>query len=119
MIRLNLLTLAHHILSLSMAIIALPLAAQQKPPPKLEPLPEPPPAIGFDQDARPERGVQVTPGAAERVEESVIDGKRVIHVINPNGTEYFLTEDQGDGTFARQNTGDTGLRPPRWLIWQF
>ena len=94
--------------------------AQPAPPPKLEPITEKPPAlIGFDEESAADRGVRLTPGATERVEETVIDGKRIIRVINPNGTEYELTEDLGDGTLARQGSHDSGYRPPRWVILRF
>ena len=94
--------------------------AQPAPPPKLEPITEKPPVlIGFDEESAADRGVRLTPGATERVEETVIDGKRIIRVINPNGTEYELTEDLGDGTLARQGSHDSGYRPPRWVILRF
>jgi Protein of unknown function (DUF2782) len=100
----------------SVAVIAQPAP----PPPKLEPITEKPPAlIGFDEESVGDRGVRLTPGAAERVEESVIDGKRTIRVINPNGWEYELSEDLGDGTAARQDSHDSGYRPPRWVILRF
>ena len=105
------------LLAALVALLALEVHAQAAPPPpKLEPLPEPPPAIGLEQDPSNERGIQLTPGAEGRAEETVIDGKRAIRVINPNGTEYYLIEDLGDTT---PNPHDTGVRVPRWVIRRF
>lgn len=96
------------------------LAQVAPPPPKLEPITEKPPAIiGFDEDLAAERGVRLAPGAAERVEEAVIDGRRVVRVINPSGYEYELTEDLGDGTHAGQEPHDSKVRAPRWVILRF
>lgn len=105
---------------LSLALAGAATAQVAPPPPQLEPITERPPAlIGFDEDSAAERGIRLAPGAAERVEESVIDGRRVVRVINPNGTEYELIEDLGDGTHARQNAHDSGVRVPRWVIFRF
>ena len=98
-------------------LAALPAAAQQRPL-NLEPLPEPPPsAIGFDQSTGP--GVTIaTPEG--RVEEILTpEGFKVIRVTTPEGLEYVLQEDQGDGSFARQTTGDSGVRVPQWVIFRF
>jgi hypothetical protein len=101
-------------------VVAQSAIAQAPPPPRLEPIPEPPPqSIGIDNDAAPDRGIRLTPGADERVEETVIDGKRAIRVINPNGTEYYLIEDLGDGTQTGQNSQDSRVRVPRWVIRRF
>lgn len=94
---------------------ALPALAQQ--PLNLEPLPEPPPpAIGFDQSTGP--GVTIAPPEG-RVEEILTpEGFKVIRVTTPEGLEYVMQEDQGDGAFARQNT-DSGVRVPQWVIFRF
>ena len=90
------------------------------PPPRLEPIPElPPPAIGIDAESASDRGVRLSPGADDRVDEVVIDGKRTVRVTNANGTEYYLVEDLGDGTVTGQNAQDSRFRAPRWLILQF
>ena len=90
------------------------------PPPRLEPLPEPPPrAIGLDDDPAGERGIRLAPGANDRIEEFVIDGRRVIRVTNPSGQSYYLKEDLGDGTQAGQSSGDSRVRVPRWVIFTF
>ncbi|MCU0804085.1 MAG: DUF2782 domain-containing protein [Burkholderiales bacterium] len=98
-------------------VAAVPALAQQQPL-KLEPLPEPPPsAIGFDQST--DQGVTIAPREG-RVEEILTpEGFKVIRVTTPEGLEYVLQEDQGDGSFARQNSGDTGVRAPQWVIFRF
>lgn len=97
------------------ALAAAPLAAQQ-PPPKLEPLPgPPPPPPGAAVEQPNEAPVRITPGPNDRVEETVVDGRRVVRVTTPNGTVYFLDDrDQAP-------EGPTGrpVRVPLWVIQQF
>jgi Protein of unknown function (DUF2782) len=95
-------------------------ARAQNQPPKLEPIVEPPPqAIGVDREASFERGVRLSPGSSESVEEFTVDGRRVINVTNANGTEYSLVEDLGDGTISGQSSHDSRVRVPRWVILRF
>ncbi|MEO7403853.1 MAG: DUF2782 domain-containing protein [Burkholderiales bacterium] len=104
----------------AIATSALVQAQGVPPPPRLEPIPElPPPAIGIDADTTSDRGVRLSPGTDDRVDEVVIDGKRTVRVTNANGTEYYLVEDLGDGTVTGQNAQDSRFRAPRWLILQF
>ncbi|MCX7893097.1 MAG: DUF2782 domain-containing protein [Burkholderiales bacterium] len=105
------------LLALPLALLAALPAAAQQPPLKLEPVPEPPPQIGLDTDTGP--GVTISPREG-RVEEILTpDGHKVIRVTTPEGLEYVLQEDQGDGTFARWTPGDTGVRAPQWVIFRF
>lgn len=102
------------------ALLGVDALAQVPPPPRLEPIPEPPPRpIGVEGDTSGERGVRISPGSPQRAEETVVDGKRAIHVTNEDGTEYYIVEDQGDGTVTGQNPGDTRVRVPRWVILRF
>jgi len=106
------------ILALALLAVALPLAAQQ--PPKLEPLPEPPPPPpGVSDDQPDEPTVRIQPGGGDRVEEQVIDGQRVVRVITPAGQEYYLIEDLGDGAGLRNESLDSGVRVPLWVIRRF
>ena len=34
-------------------------------------------------------------------------------------TPYYLIDERGDGTFARQDVQDSGLRVPMWVIGNF
>jgi len=100
------------------AALALPAAAQQ-PPPKLEPLPEPPPQVGLEP-APPGPGVTITPGTGgEQVEEYTIDGRRYIRVVQPNGFEYYLVEELPGGGYAGTQSSDSRVRVPQWVIMRY
>ena len=105
------------ILAPALLAVALPLAAQQ--PPKLEPLPEPPPPPGVSAEQPDEAPVRIKPGRGDEVEEQVIDGRRVVRVVTPTGHEYYLIEDLGDGTGLRNESLDSGVRVPLWVIRRF
>lgn len=87
--------------------------------PKLEPVPEPPPAIGFDQDSSLESGVRLSPRGDEIIEETIKDGFHTVRVRTANGWEYMLVEDLGDGQYARQRAHDSGVRIPMWVLRRF
>ena len=90
--------------------------AQQ--PPKLEPLPEPPPPPAV-RDVSDEPRVRIAPQEGDRVEE-IRDGGRVVmlKVTPPGGVPYYLMDPTGDGSWQRSPT-DTGLRVPMWTIFSF
>ena len=97
--------------------LSLPVPAQQ--PPRLDPLPQPPPPPpGMQDDAIGERPIRITPGANEQIEETIIEGKRVIRVTTPGGAVYYLREDIGE-TGIRRDNFDSGLRIPLWVIQEF
>ena len=99
-------------------VLALPMGSFAQQPPKLEPLPEaPPPPPGVSNDVS-ERPIRITPGANEQFEETIVDGKATIRVTRPDGTVYYLMQDQRDAGVARQQ-GDSGLRVPMWVIREF
>ena len=104
---------------LILALLALPVAAQE--PPKLEPIPEPPPAAGptaLDEQALSERGIQIRPG--EKAEEYMVEGKHVIRVRQPNGRVYYLIEDvAGYAGPAGTDPSDSRMRVPQWVIHQW
>ena len=106
------------ILAPALLAVAMPLAAQQ--PPRLEPLPEPPPAPpGVPAEQPDEPPVRIQPGESDQVEERVIDGRRVVRVVTPAGHEYYLIEDLGDGPGLRNESLDSGVRVPLWVIRRF
>lgn len=95
--------------------------AQQPVPGNLEPLP-PPPAFDAAPDAAPgdEPEVTITKQTEQTVEEYRISGKLyMIKIIPKVGPPYYLVDDKGDGKFARQESLDSGIRPPRWVIHRF
>jgi len=86
----------------------------------LEPLP-PPPVIDSGMAATSdEPEVTITRQADQLIEEYRVGGKLYMIKITPKvGPPYYLVDDQGDGKFTRQESLDSGLRPPRWIIKKF
>jgi hypothetical protein len=102
-------------------LVAQPVSAQTRPP-NLQPVPEPPPPPkGFELDNAMEPQVTIVKRGAETVEEYRLGGRLYMMKVTPagGGTPYYLVDNNGDGTFARQNSHDTGLRPPMWVIHRF
>lgn len=95
--------------------------AEKPVPGNLEPLP-PPPTIsaGPDESAADEPEVTITRQTEQTVEEFRVGGKLYMIKITPkHGKPYYLVDDRGDGKFARQESLDSGLRVPRWVIRSF
>jgi hypothetical protein len=108
--------------ALLLLCVALPVAAQNGAPPKLQPLPEPPPpppAIELDPSLEPQ--VTIERRGTETVEEYRVGGKLYMIKVTPagGGPPFSLVDRYGDGTFTRQDSYDTGTRPPMWVIHQF
>jgi len=101
------------------ALCALPALAQT--PPKLEPIPEPPPPPpGAQPDTSLEPQVTITQQGEDKVEEYRIRGRLyMVKVTPPHGRPYYLIDSRGDGTFTREETLDSGLRVPLWVILEF
>ncbi len=92
-------------------------AAQPDAPAKVEP--PPPPAMAAD-DPIDEPQVTITKQTEQTVEEFRVGGKLYMIKITPKiGAPYYLVDDRGDGKFARQESLDSGLRVPRWIIKRF
>jgi hypothetical protein len=92
-------------------------AFAQSAPNKLEPLP-PPPAMGGAVSDGPE--VTITKEKVQTVEEYRSGGKLyMIKIIPKVGKPYYLVDDRGDGKFSRQESLDSGVRPPQWVIHRF
>jgi len=109
----------HRVIAASIFAVALPLAAQVAPPPKLEPVPEAPPQVGLETDPNAP-GPTLTPPGSTVEERLMPDGSRVITVTDPNGWTYDLVEAEPGAPFARAGTGDlTGVRAPMWRILQW
>ena len=95
--------------------------AQQPVPGNLEPLP-PPPAFDAGPGAAPDDApeVTITKETEQTVEEYRAGGKLYMIKITPkHGVPYYLVDDLGDGKFSRQESLDSGLRVPRWIIHSF
>lgn len=95
--------------------------AQKPVPGNLEPLP-PPPAFNAGPDAAPDDApeVTITKETEQTVEEYRAGGKLYMIKITPkHGVPYYLVDDRGDGKFVRQESLDSGVRVPRWIIHSF
>ncbi len=99
--------------------VALPVAAQNQPKPEALP-PPPPPPPGYELDPAFEPQVTILKRGTDTVEEFRIGGKLyMIKVTPPHGRPYYLIDERGDGRFTRQDSFDTGTRPPMWVIKEF
>jgi hypothetical protein len=88
-------------------------------PANLEPLP-PPPAFTADSEAADEPEITISKQPETTVEEFRSGGKVYMIKVTPKvGAPYYLVDDKGDGKFARQESLDSGFRPPRWIIKRF
>jgi len=100
-------------------LLALPVAAQQAPA-DLQPLPEPPPPPPGVVDESLEPQVTIIKRGEDRVEEYRMHGKLyMLKVTPPHGVPYYLIDEKGDGRMSRQDSLDSGLRVPMWVIGTF
>jgi len=90
-------------------------------PPNLQPIPEPPPPPpGMELDPALEPQVTILKRGTDTVEEYRLNGRLyMVKVTPPHGVSYYLIDHRGDGTFARQESFDTGVRVPMWVIHSF
>ncbi len=110
---------------LPLSVVAVLLAATvpamaQKRPADLEPLPAvPPPPPGLiDADTEPQ--VTIVRRGQDKVEEYRLNGKLyMMKVTPPHGRPYYLIDQLGDGSWARQDGVGTRLRVPQWVIGTF
>lgn len=102
---------------LLLSVFSLAAFAAKPAPGNLEPLP-PPPAMDSTPDNEPE--VTITKQTEQTVEEYRANGRVYMIKITPKvGKPYYLVDDRGDGKFSRQESLDSGVRPPRWTIHRF
>jgi len=102
-----------------LSALALNVAAQTGAP-KLEPIPEPPPAPPGTLNESLEPQVTITRRGADKVEEFRMSGKLyMLKVTPPHGVSYYMLDNTGDGQWVRQDSKDAGLRVPMWVIGTF
>jgi len=82
--------------------------------------PELPPPPAMDNGASEEPQVTITKKSGQTIEEYRIGGRLYMIKVTPKvGPPYYLVDDKGDGKFARQESLDSGFRPPSWVIHRF
>ncbi len=79
------------------------------------------PQTPIDSNESPdEPQITITKQAEQTVEEYRSHGNLYMIKVTPrHGKPYYLVDDRGDGKFARQESLDSGLRVPRWVIFKF
>ncbi|MEW6562344.1 MAG: DUF2782 domain-containing protein [Pseudomonadota bacterium] len=83
-------------------------------------VPPPPPMDANEADSGNEPEVTIIKETEQTVEEYRVNGRVYMIKVTPKiGSPYYLVDDRGDGKFARQESLDTGFRPPRWVIKRF
>ena len=107
----------------AVAIDALAQSAARPRPPGTRPLEEPPPPPAMvEKPAALQPQITVrTNDAGDRIEEYRVKGKLYMQRVKPRGgPEYVLVDHRGDGTFTKQdNTLDSGVRVPQWVLLEF
>jgi hypothetical protein len=93
--------------------------AAQPVPDNLEALP--PPVFNPGDDAvDDESSVTITKQTDLTVEEFRSNGRLYMIKVTPKiGSPYYLVDSMGDGKFARQESLDSGFRPPQWILKKF
>lgn len=95
--------------------------AEHPGPANLEPLPRPPVFTAEPEpSADEETEITIIKQTELTVEEYRSGGRLYMIKVTPKiGPSYYLVDDRGDGKFARQESLDSGLRPPQWVIHRF
>ena len=115
------------LLGFSLGVGSLTAYAAKPVPDNLEPLPEPSLSAPPLFDAAPDTGapddepqVTIIKQTGQTVEEYRVGGKLYMVKITPkHGIPYYLVDERGDGKLTRQESLDSGFRPPRWVIKRF
>jgi len=103
------------ILLLALMLSSLAVAAPPSDrPPGLKPVPGGAPG----PDDAP--AVTIKPSGQGSVVEYRSNGKLYMIKVTPKvGKPYYLIDQKGDGQFARQDSLDSGMRPPMWVVKEF
>jgi hypothetical protein len=109
------------LLVLAASLAALPTAANavDERPPKLEPVPDIPPAAGVP-DAALEPEVTISHRGEDKVEEFRLRGRLyMVKVTPPHGRPYYLIDPRGDGQMRRYDDLSPNFVVPLWMIKEF
>ena len=109
------------------SLSALAATPEPLPPPTFTPAPKgsanEPPASGPSSSNEPsaeEPEVTIIKQTEQTIEEYRANGRLFMIKVTPRiGPPYYLIDQRGDGKFARQESLDTGFRPPQWVIHRF
>lgn len=90
-------------------------------PPGTQPLEEPPPPPAIvEGDPALEPQVTIRKEGENTFAEYRIRGRLYMLRVTPaHGRPYVLIDHRGDGQFSRQDSLDTGLRVPQWVLLEF
>jgi hypothetical protein len=111
-----------HLSFLLLGLFSVVASAAEPLPGNLEPLPPPPVFDPGADTGQPgdEPEVTITKPREAVIEEFRVGGKLYMIKVTPKiGPPYYLVDDLGDGKFVRQESLDSGFRPPRWVIKRF
>lgn len=101
------------------ALLAVTLPAFADLPPKLEPIPAPPPPVG-SLDGADEPQVTIVKKGETKVEEYRMNGKLYMMKVTPeHGTSYYLVDEQGAGNWVRREVTGPTLSVPMWVVHSF
>jgi len=101
------------LLTLMLSGIAVAAAPTDRPP-ELKPAPD---AVPGPDDAP---AVTIKPSSQGRVVEYRANGKLYMLKVMPKvGKPYYLIDERGDGQFVRQDSLESGMQPPMWVIKEF
>jgi hypothetical protein len=104
------------LLALLLLTIALPAGAAERPG-NLQPVPDVPPPPDFSLDTALEPQIVIIKRGTDTIEEHRVAGKLFMLKVTPaSGASYYLIDEKGDGKMTRQETLDSGIRPPMWVI---
>lgn len=103
--------------------LAAPVMADEKAPlpPDLQTLPDvPPPPPGINLDSGPDVEERIVVRPEGPAVEYRVGGKLFMIKVTPKiGAPYYLVDQNGSGTFARQDGLVSGIRAPQWIIHKF
>jgi len=116
---------ARRFLAATLAVLAVDVAcAQTAPrprPPGTVPLEEPPPPPAVvEGDPALEPQITIRKDGDRVVSEYRVRGRLYMMRVTPaHGIPYVLIDNRGDGQFSRQDSLDSGVRVPQWVLLEF